>query len=92
VAEQLASLQTVDECEDGGFAGNPFAGVLHIQPSCKESSGGLVVCPPAPLEVTYVVRSLVGTLEVFGERSLHVKPCLDGIFCQVIYPLPRYAG
>jgi hypothetical protein len=30
MAEQLASLQTVDEREDGGFVGNPFIGVLHI--------------------------------------------------------------
>jgi hypothetical protein len=45
-----------------------------------------------PLEVTYIMRSLVGILKVFSERSLHVKPGLDGIFCQVIDPLPRYAG
>jgi hypothetical protein len=43
------------------------------------------------LEVTYIVRSLVGTLEVFSERNLHVKPGLDGIFRQVIEPLPRGA-
>jgi hypothetical protein len=30
MAEYLASLQTVDEREDGGFVGNPFTGVLHI--------------------------------------------------------------
>jgi hypothetical protein len=65
MAKQLASLQTVDERKDGGFASNPFAGFLHIQPLCKESLGGLVVCPPAPLEVTDDVRSLVGTLKDF---------------------------
>jgi hypothetical protein len=92
MAEQLASLQTVDECEDGGFVSDPFAGVLHIQLSCKESLGGLIICPPAPLEVTDVVRSLVGALEVFSKRGLHVEPGLDGIFCQVMYPLPRCAG
>jgi hypothetical protein len=30
MAKQLASLQTVDEREDGGFIGNSFTGVLHI--------------------------------------------------------------
>jgi hypothetical protein len=73
------------------FVSNPLTGVLHIQPTCKESSEGLVVCSPTPLEVTYIVRSLVGTFEGFSERSLHVKPGLDGIFRQVIDPLPRYA-
>jgi hypothetical protein len=92
MAEQLASFQTVDEHKDGGFISNPFTGVLHIQPSRKESSGGLVVCPPAPLEVSDVVRSLVGALQVFNERNLHVEPGLDGVFGQVIDPLPRYAG
>jgi hypothetical protein len=92
MAEQLASLQTVDERKDGGFVSNPFAGVIHIKPSCKESSGGLVVCPPAPLEVTDVVRLLVGTLKVFSKRNLHIKPGLDGIFHQVIDPLSRRAG
>jgi hypothetical protein len=91
MAEQLASFQTIDECEDGGFVSNPFTGVLHIHPSSKESSGGLVICPSAPLEVTDVVRSLVGTLKVFSERNLHVKIGLDGIFHQIIYPLPRCA-
>jgi hypothetical protein len=92
MAEQLSSLQTVDEREDGGFVGNSFTGVLHIQPSRKESSGGLVVSPPAPLEVTNIMRSLISTFEVFGERSLHIKPGLDGILCQVIDPLPRCTG
>jgi hypothetical protein len=58
----------------------------------QESSGGLVVSPPAPLEVTNIMGSLVSTLKVFGERSLHIEPGLDGIFCQVIDPLPRCAG
>jgi hypothetical protein len=44
------------------------------------------------LEVTYIVMSLVGTLKVFSERSLHVKPGLDGIFRQVVDPLPRCVG
>jgi hypothetical protein len=92
MVEKLASLQTVNEREDGGFVGNSFTGVLHIQPTCEESSGGLVIYSPTPLEVTYVVRSLVGTLEVFSEHSLHVKPGLDGIFRQVVDPLPRCAG
>jgi hypothetical protein len=92
MAEQLASFQTVNECEDGGFVSNPFTGVLHIQPSCKESSGGLIIFPSAPLEVTDVVRSLVGTLKVFSERNLHVELGLGGIFCQVIYPLLHCAG
>jgi hypothetical protein len=87
----LASLQTVDEREDGGFIGNPLAGVLHIKPSREESSGGLVVSLSAPLEVTNVMGSLVSPLEVFGERSLHIEPGLDGIFCQVVDPLPRSA-
>jgi hypothetical protein len=87
----MSSLQTINEHEDGGFVGNPFTGVLHIQPTCEESSGGLVFCSPTSLEVTYIVRSLVGTLEVFSERSLHVKPGLDGIFRQVNDPLPRCA-
>jgi hypothetical protein len=43
------------------------------------------------MEVTYIVRSLVGTLKVFSERSLHVKPGLDGIFRQVVDPLLRCA-
>jgi hypothetical protein len=64
----------------------------EFQPTCEESLGGLVICSPTPLEVTYVVRSLVGTLEVFSEHSLHIKPGLDGIFRQVIDPLPRRAG
>jgi hypothetical protein len=81
----------MNEREDGGFVSNPFTGVLHIQPTCEESSGGLVFCSPTPLEVTYIVRSLVGTLKVFSERSMHVKTGLDGIFCQVIDPLPRCA-
>jgi hypothetical protein len=42
MAEQLAYLQTIDERKDGGFVSNPFTGLLHIQPSRKESSGGLV--------------------------------------------------
>jgi hypothetical protein len=92
MAEQLASLQTVDEREDGRFIGNPFTGVLHIKPSRKESLGGLFVSPPAPLEVTNIMRSLIGTLEVLGERSLHIEPGLDGTFRQVVDPLPRYAG
>jgi hypothetical protein len=91
MAEYLASLQTIDEREDGRFIGNPFTGVLHIQPTCEGSSGGLVICSPTPLEVTYIVRSLVDTLEVFSEHSLHVKPGLDVIFCQVVDPLPRCA-
>jgi hypothetical protein len=91
MAEQLTSLQTVDECKDGGFIGNPFTRVLHIKPSCKESSRGLIVSPPAPLEVTDIMRSLIGTLEVFGKRSLHIEPGLDGIFCKVVDPLPRCA-
>jgi hypothetical protein len=89
--EKLASLQTIDEREDGGFVSNPFIGVLHIQLSCKESSGGLIVCLSTSLVVTYIVRSLVGTLEVFSKSSLHVKLGLDGIFCQVSDPLPCYA-
>jgi hypothetical protein len=92
MAEQLAYLQTVNECEDGGFVGNPFTGVFHIKPSCEESSGGLVIGPPAPLEVTNVMGSLVSPLEIFGECSLHIEPSLDGVFCQVIDPLPRSAG
>jgi hypothetical protein len=92
MAEQLASLQTVNKREDGGFVSNPFTGVLHIQPSREESSGGLVVGPSAPLEVTNVMGSLVSPLEIFGERSLHIEPGLDGIFCQVVDPLPRSAG
>jgi hypothetical protein len=88
----MASLQTVNEREDGGFVGNPFTGVLHIQPMREESSGGLVFCSPIPLEVTYIVRSLVGTLEVFSKRRLHVKPGLDGIFCQVVDSLPCCAA
>jgi hypothetical protein len=30
MVEQLASLQTVDEREDGGFVDNPFTGVFYI--------------------------------------------------------------
>jgi hypothetical protein len=92
MAEQLASLQTVNKREDGGFVSNPFTGVLHIQPSRKESSGGLVVGASAPLEVTNVMGSLVSPLEIFGERSLHIEPGLDRVFCQVVDPLPRSAG
>jgi hypothetical protein len=92
MAEQLAYLQTIDERKDGGFVSNPFTGLLHIQPSRKESSGGLVACSSTPLEVTYIVRLLVGTLKVFSECSLHVEPSLDGIFCQVIDPLPCCVG
>jgi hypothetical protein len=92
MAEQLAYLQTIDERKDDGFVSNPFTGLLHIQPSRKESLGGLVACSSTSLEVTYIVRSLVGTLEVFSERSLHVEPSLDGIFRQVIDPLPCCAG
>jgi hypothetical protein len=88
----MASLQTIDEREDGGFVSNPFTGVFHIQPSCKESLGGLIVCSSTPLEVTYIVRSLVGTLEVLSKHSLHVEPGLDEIFRQVIDPLPCCAG
>ena len=91
MAEQLASLQTVNKREDGGFVSNPFTGVLHIQPSCEESSGGLVVRSSAPLKVTNVVGSLVSPLEILGERSLHIEPGLDGVFCQVVDPLPRSA-
>jgi hypothetical protein len=54
--------------------------------------GGLIVSPSAPLEVTNIMGSLVGTLKVFDERSLHIEPGLDGIFCQVIDPLLRCAG
>jgi hypothetical protein len=36
--------------------------------------------------------SLVSPLEVFGERSLHIEPGLDGIFCEFVDPLPRNAG
>jgi hypothetical protein len=92
MVEQVASFQTVDECKDGGFVSNPFTGVLHIQPPCKESSRGLIVYLPAPLEVTDIVRSLVGTLKVFSKRNLHIKPGLDGIFRQVIDPLSHCAG
>jgi hypothetical protein len=92
MAEQLASLQTINKHEDGGFVSDALTGVLHIQPSREESSGGLIVGPSAPLEVTNVMGSLVSPLEVFGECSLHVKPCLDRICCQVIDPLPRSAG
>jgi hypothetical protein len=91
MAEKLASLQTVDEREDGGFIGNPFTGVLHIKPSRKESSGGLVVSPLAPLEITDIMRSLISTLKAFGKRSLLIEPGLDGIFRQVVDPLPRCA-
>jgi hypothetical protein len=92
MAKQLASLQTVNECEDGGFIGNPFTGVFHIKPSREESSGGLVVGPSAPLEIANVMGSLVSPLKVFGEHGLHIEPGLDGVFCQVIAPLPRSAG
>jgi hypothetical protein len=92
MAEQLASLQTVNEHEDGGFVGNPFIGVFHIKPSCEESSGGLVIGAPAPLEVTNVMGSLVSPLEVISECSLHIKPGSDGVFRQVVDPLPRSAG
>jgi hypothetical protein len=92
MAEQLASLQTVNKREDGGFVSNPFTGVLHIKPSREESSGGLVVGPSAPLEVTNVMGSLVSPFKVFGEHSLHIEPGLDGVFRQVIDPLPRSAG
>jgi hypothetical protein len=87
----LASLQTVNKREDGRFVGNHFTGVFHIKPSCKERSGGFIVGPSAPLEVTNVVGSLVSPLKVFGERSLHIEPGLDGVFCQVIDPLPHSA-
>jgi hypothetical protein len=80
MAEQLASLQTVNEREDGRFFGNPFIGVFHIEPSCEESLGGLIVGSSAPLEVTNIMGSLVGPLEVFGERSLYIKQGLDGVF------------
>jgi hypothetical protein len=92
MAEQLASFQTIDESKDGGFISYLFLGVHHIQPPCKEGLGGLVICPPAPLEVSDVVRSLVCALKVFNERNLHVKPGLDEICRQVIDPLPRHAG
>jgi hypothetical protein len=92
MAEQLASLQTVNKREDGGFVSNPFTGVLHVQPSREESSGGLVISPSAPLEVTNVMGSLVCPLEIFGEHRLHIEPGLDGVFCQVIDPLPRSDG
>jgi hypothetical protein len=92
MAEQLASLQTINKREYGGFVSNPFTGVLHIKPSREESSGSLIVSPPAPLEVTNVMGSLVSPLEIFGERSLHIKPGLDGVFRQVVDPLPRSAG
>jgi hypothetical protein len=91
MAEQLASLQTVDKREDGGFISNPFTRVLHIQPSREKSLGGLAVGSSAPLEVTNVMGSLVSPLKVFGERSLHIKLGLDGVFRQVVDPLPRSA-
>jgi hypothetical protein len=91
MAEQLASLLTIDECEDGRFVSDSFARVFHIQPPCKELPGGLIICSPAPLEVSDIVRSLVDTLKVLGERNLNVEPCLDGVFCQVIDPLPHGA-
>jgi hypothetical protein len=47
--------------------------------------------PPAPLEVSDVVRSLIGALKVFSEHNLHIKPGLDGIFNQFIDPLPHRA-
>jgi hypothetical protein len=92
MAKQLSSLQTVNEREDGGFVSNPFTGVFHIKPSREESSGGLVVGPSAPLEIANVMGSFVSPLKVFGERSLHIEPGLDGFFHQVIDPLPRSAG
>jgi hypothetical protein len=92
MAEQLASFQTVNKRKDGGFVSNPFTGVLHIQPSREESLGGIIVGSSAPLEVTNVMGSLVSPLKIFGECSLHVEPGLDGVFCQVIDPLPRNAG
>jgi hypothetical protein len=92
MVEQLAYFQTIDERKNGGSVSNPFIGVLHIRPPRKEGSGGFVVCPPAPLEVSDIVRLLVGTLEDFSERNLHVEPGLDGIFCQVVDPLSRHAG
>jgi hypothetical protein len=92
MAEQLTSLQTVNKREDGGFVSNSFARVLHIQPSREESSGGFVVGASAPLEVTNVMGSLVSSLKIFGERSLHIKLGLDRVFCQVVDPLPRSAG
>jgi hypothetical protein len=92
MAEQLDSFQTIDERKDCGFVSDPFTGVLHIQPLRKECLGGLVVCPSAPLEVGDVVRSLVGVHKVFSERNLHIKLGLDGIFCQVVDPLPRCVG
>jgi hypothetical protein len=57
----------------------------------RKSLGGLIVCPLAPLEVSDVVRLLVDSLEVFIERNLHIEPGLDGVFSQVIDPLPRRA-
>jgi hypothetical protein len=53
--------------------------------------GGLVVGSSAPLEVTNVMGSLVSPLKIFGECSLHIEPGLDGVFCQVIDPLPHSA-
>jgi hypothetical protein len=76
MAEQLASFQTADEPQGCRFVNNPFTGVLHIQPLRKECPGDLIVYPPTSLEVSDVVRSLVGTLEVFSERNLHIKPSL----------------
>jgi hypothetical protein len=91
MAEQLVSLHAINERKDGRFVSDPFTRVLHIQPPCKEGSGGLIVCPPAALEVSNVVRLLVGALEIFGEHNLHVKPGLDGVLCQVVETLPRHA-
>jgi hypothetical protein len=91
MAEQLVSLQAINERKDGGFISDPFTRVLHIQPPCKEGLGGLIVCPPTALEVSNVVRSFVGALKIFGEHNLLVKPGLDGVLCQVIETLPRHA-
>ena len=42
-----------------------------------------------PLQVTYSVGTLVCSLKVFCERNFQVEPVLDGLFRQVIEPLPR---
>jgi hypothetical protein len=70
MVEQLASFKTINECKDGGFIGNPFIGVSHNQQPRKENSRGLIVYLSAPLEASYVVRSLVGALKVFSECNL----------------------
>jgi hypothetical protein len=70
-----------------GFITERKLAAIFIKPSLGVSNWPIIL-----LHLQTQSSFLASSSPHHHERSLHVEPGLDGIFCQVVDPLPRCAG